>query len=249
MYAMQWPVDYYPFWREESPYPFAHFVLPLALYGAVRNVLLTMLLVYVWESVEQLLARTGYARYAGEQWDDSWFGDIVLGLLAAGTFAVADSTYGWREAVQMMGPPLWLRVVGYLAIVLASVMVRWQCGGTWVRWQLLLFTAVYAAVTLAVFAPYWNAGAGAGPLIRASTLAWLAVALVAMLISLPVLPAKYQLAPVYAAPPPSDEDMDVGFQGARGVSSYVRVLVLALLLLATILTVHVVRTLDALGPS
>lgn len=227
--ALAWSVDRHPFWREESVFPALHYVVPLLLYQATRNALLTIVIVYAWETVEQTAARHGYRHLAGEQWDDSWIGDILMGALPACTFALLDDVYGWREAVTgTAGPPLALRVLLYVAVAVASLFLhRWQPSRTW-RPELVVFALAYAGLGLAVFAPFW-ASHGPGAAIRASTLAWLAGAGLAMAVSVPRMPV----------------DGKTGGAAIRGTSSYIRVFVAGLLLLIAALALKLAALTEA----
>lgn len=87
------------FWRENSVYPFVHSVVPAALYVATRRVALSLLLMYVWETVEATLALVASRAMFGEHAADSLIGDPLVGALGIGALALLDAAYDWAPAV------------------------------------------------------------------------------------------------------------------------------------------------------
>ena len=229
---MDWPVgQYYPFWREDSVYPLLHYVWPLSLYAATRSMLFTMFFVYVWETLEQILARAGYATFAAEQWDDSWIGDIAIGVLAAGTFGLADIVWTWQDAILYHGPPLWLRIIAFFGQVACIFGIARRQLAKDARIESLVFAIAYGIVTLAVYAPYWH-HSGPGFAIRTSTLVWLGTVFAAALVNVPQCPNPRQPdMPTYVSP--------MGRPGCG--SAWTRSFIFGLLLLVVVLSAYIHR--------
>ena len=155
-----WPSgQWYPFWREESGFPFVHYVLFLSAYVTSRNLLLTVVLVYAWESLEQVLARAGWAHRAGEQWDDSWWGDVLIGVLGAASFALIDEQTAWSATATAV--PLGVRLAVYAAHIVTSWCIVWPWPDqTHVRPGVLVVTVLYAAASLLGYAWYFTSVPG-----------------------------------------------------------------------------------------
>jgi len=106
------------FWREDSVYPFVHAVIPAALYFATRNATLSLLLMYVWETLELTLALLVSSSTFGESAADALIGDPLVGALGIGALALADVAFGWAPLVRATAP-LWLRLLAsaYIAVL------------------------------------------------------------------------------------------------------------------------------------
>lgn len=219
---MRWPVDETPFWREETVYPCLHYIMPLCMYAATRNVFASIVIVYAWESAERVAARCGMKTEAAEQWDDSWIGDPLIGTLAIVAFGIVDAVYGWREAaIGPFGPPLLLRLLLLLAlsVVIVFIVQRWPSLPQPLTWrpELIAVWAAYVAIVLAGFAPFW-ARHGPGRAVQDSTIVWLSAVTAAIAVALPKLPNRTNPA-----------------VGIKGGSVYIRVFVTGLLLLVAAL--------------
>lgn len=108
------------FWRDNSVYPFVHAVLPAALYFATRKALLSLLLMYVWETVEALSALVVSQTVFGEGAADSLIGDPLVGALGIGALALLDVAYGWA-AVVTATTALWLRLLAFAYVAVLSL--------------------------------------------------------------------------------------------------------------------------------
>lgn len=108
------------FWRDNSVYPFVHAVLPAALYFATRNALLSLLLMYVWETIEATLALAISRQTFGESAADSLIGDPLVGTLGIGALALLDAAYGWVDVVKRAAP-LWLRLLAFAYVASVSL--------------------------------------------------------------------------------------------------------------------------------
>jgi hypothetical protein len=69
-----------PFYKENKIWPFVHSVMPLALFFTSRNIVLSLLLIYVFETMEKTVSF--FTPYFKENAADSLIGDPVNGALA-----------------------------------------------------------------------------------------------------------------------------------------------------------------------
>jgi len=105
------------FWRENTVYPFAHYVVPLAVYLASRHLFFSLFLMYAWESLETLLAEVANIGMFKEPYYDRMIGDPLHGGIAIGTAYLADVVFCWHDDV---------------------VLVHWA-------WRLTFFVVIFAA--------------------------------------------------------------------------------------------------------
>ncbi len=183
-----------PFWQEQTPWPYIHYVIALALYVALRNAFVTVLLLYVWESFEQLFVRINVLRnFEREHWDDAWIGDPMMGKLAVLAFAVLDSTFDWRRNfVAFNRPPFIVRA----AVFGVQLAVAFWAGSEQVRQErqrrsgsdsnphvfVMLHIVVYVAAAYAGYAPYWDLS---DSMTYMPTIVWSGIAALAALVAVP----------------------------------------------------------------
>jgi hypothetical protein len=86
-----------PFYKEQTRWAFVHATVPLAIYFATRNIVLTLLLIYVWETIEYILSR--FISYLHESVGDSLVGDPVVGSLTVFSFWLLDQATDWDDAI------------------------------------------------------------------------------------------------------------------------------------------------------
>ena len=84
-----------PFYLEQKRWPFAHAISNIALYQATRDPVLSLLLAYVWETLEFLLSLR--FKFMKETMGDKMVGDIGVGFLSIWAFWVIDKTFGFDE--------------------------------------------------------------------------------------------------------------------------------------------------------
>jgi len=129
------------FWLERRAWPLSHFLVPSALYFALRDPVASLLLMYVWESVElavYMLFRGRYVMFAGntdtttrETVADSLLGDPIMGGTGIALFYVADLVFSWPGPQFRVLWPGTLRFFAFLAQALPSLAVDAQTqGGT-----------------------------------------------------------------------------------------------------------------------
>jgi hypothetical protein len=104
-----------PFWQEESIWPCIHFTTPLVVYFLTWDYKLTIIAMYMWEVLEQVLGRLS-VDFKEANWDDSWIGDPLIGGCSAGALALADHTYGWTSAND---PSVGIKILMFAAVTLA----------------------------------------------------------------------------------------------------------------------------------
>ena len=144
-----------PFWREPATFPFAHAVVPLALYFTTRNILLSLLLIYVWETIETLISLLW--PYFREKRLDSLLGDPLVGSLGIFAFAFLDEAFGWRDAFRDFygdSRGIALRTTAFAAAFLGSALLTLDRGDAvriYVHFGVAFFTALYVGVFLAIF--------------------------------------------------------------------------------------------------
>lgn len=112
------------FWMEQRVWPLMHFLTPAALYWATRNAVVSILLIYVWESIEAAVYVLAGWRYvtvtkAGQPERelalDSLIGDPIMGALGIAVLAFADFTFHWPGLDDTSNTwPWWLRIAAFL---------------------------------------------------------------------------------------------------------------------------------------
>jgi len=87
------------FWRENVIFPFAHYVVPLALYLASRSLWFSLFIMYLWESIETIIGEFIDDSYQ-EPWYDRFVGDPLHGGMSILTAWAADEAFCWRNAFE-----------------------------------------------------------------------------------------------------------------------------------------------------
>lgn len=108
------------FWKERDPWPYAHAIVPLTLYAMSRQYLFSLLLIYVWESVEALIGLL--APYYDENKYNSLISDPIVGALAITTLFLLDCATGWGDAF-CEAVSLGLRVLVFVVVGLGSTVL------------------------------------------------------------------------------------------------------------------------------
>lgn len=168
------------FLRERTAWPFVHAVVPLALYAVSRNLALSLLLIYVWESFEAL--GLFFSDIFSESKTNSLIGDPLVGALAIFSLYAMDCAFGWSEPF-CATVPLGLRLGAFAVLSLANAFafaytprihnLSWS-----LVWAAPLIAALYAGTLLiffnrVLFRPQSDAERSAGT----SVLVWLLLAL------------------------------------------------------------------------
>jgi len=175
------------FWRERAAWPFVHAVVPLALYFVLRDAVLALLLIYVWETVETLLALG--VDFLTENKLNALVGDPLIGGLNILGFFLLDRAFGWDEAF-CATVPTGLRVGAFLVIGVASFAAiiddSADAYGRIFNFGAALLTLIYAGAALAffnavVFHPTTPQEDAAGESVRA----WLLVVGLLALVAVP----------------------------------------------------------------
>lgn len=171
------------FYKEQTSWPFVHAVVFLALYFATRDIVLTLLLIYVWETFEFLLSNVW--PYLRESMWDKMVGDPVIGSLSVLAFWVLDQATGWDDTfVQEVNP--WWRFFGFVAVSVPGWLIVLDKRVEGRDWMPLFGTALYALVYiglgLAIYSDYLSGAVGD------SVLAWLAIVAFLALFAIPALP-------------------------------------------------------------
>ena len=161
------------FWLETTAWSLAHYLVYAALYWASRNLLLSLLLMYVWESIElaiYLLAGNRYAVFVGtagtterESVADSLIGDPLIGGLGIATFALADA---FVAPLPVCCAHTWQRAAVFLLQAASLFCIDWRTR-TGVRYGVAISLTAYTVI-----------GAIAYGLDSALVLLWLGVAIV-----------------------------------------------------------------------
>lgn len=139
------------FYEERAPWPFVHATAPLLLYFVTRNLTLSLLLIFLWETLETLLSLM--FNFFSEQKPNSLIGDPLVGALTILGFFFLDVAFGWRRPFTMSVSP-WLRFAAFLTIGVASSIVIVDGdgdAGSWLSVGLLIFGIVYIGLVLAFF--------------------------------------------------------------------------------------------------
>lgn len=167
------------FVHERTAWPFVHAVLPLALYAVSRNLALSLLLIYVWESLEAIGSL--FTRTLTESKPNALISDPLVGALAIFALYVLDCAFGWGESF-CESVPLGLRLGAFAVLALFNGLAffytpRVQTSTWTLVWPVPVIALLYAAALLiffnrAIFRPQSDAEADAG----ASVLVWLLLA-------------------------------------------------------------------------
>jgi hypothetical protein len=176
------------FWREERSWPFSHVVMPLAVYVTTQDITLSLLVIYVWETAEQVLS---YANpYFGETRNDSLIGDPLLGASAIFAYAAIGSALGVREpflAATSVGVRLVaLLALGVLTVVLAMderVVERAER-----RWLARCGVPLYTLASVGIILAFYIGPALQSASVANALAAWLALQLVYGALATPVAP-------------------------------------------------------------
>jgi len=111
------------FWSEESPWPLAHYTVPLSLYALTHSYFASLWLVWAWESIEYVLFIAFRVSSAfGERWDDILVGDPLQGVMGISAFALADSAFGWGTALVTI-VPLYARFIAFFIICASASLI------------------------------------------------------------------------------------------------------------------------------
>jgi len=109
-----------PFYEEQSMWPFAHATCMLALYIASRNIVLSLLLMFAWETYEVIASK--YIVFFVEDIGDALIGDPLVGALAVFTAWMIDQATGWDDiAREEVG--LWRRWICIAIIALLNTAI------------------------------------------------------------------------------------------------------------------------------
>lgn len=135
-----------------------HYVVPLALFLALRNVLLAYILIYVFETLEQLLSRIpGLQRTFQEaRWDDSWIGDPLMG----GTAVTGAAIVTWLLQIpETSVPPLYARVIFFALVALPTIFIADNDPPpaqqyNWSKPRVFIHACYTVALLFATFGPY-----------------------------------------------------------------------------------------------
>lgn len=159
-----------PFWKEQTRWPLVHATFSLAIYFLTRDIVLALLLVYVWESIEYVLSRI--FPYFKESRGDSVFGDPLVDALSIFAFWILDQATEWDDVLLnnvSSSRRLWCFIVlvpfGLLVEVGQSAQ-RARCDP---HIGSLLFLLAYIGVVLAFFASLFSEL----PALMESVLVWL----------------------------------------------------------------------------
>ena len=106
-----------PFYEERALWSFAHATCALALYIASRNIVLSLLLMFVWESYEAIASR--YVVFFLEDIGDSLIGDPLVGALAIFTAWLIGQATGW-DAIALEEAGFWRRWLCFVVIALIN---------------------------------------------------------------------------------------------------------------------------------
>lgn len=174
----------FTFFLEETAWPYAHSLVPAALYIAARNPLIALLLIYFNETAEVLLAP--FAPALRETSDDSLVGDIILGGMAIFIYWLIDLATGAHIAFRAR-VPLVLRITAAVLVILASfVVVRLKTDT--INGGVLVFYAFYALIPLVLYsrAFFWPRRGTLDWITSQTLIAWLAFSFIYTIVALPV---------------------------------------------------------------
>lgn len=172
-----------PFTSEEKIWPYVHTLVPAALYIATRRPILSLLIMYVSESLEAIFRNVYHVFW--EDVNDALISDPLIGALAILLFWLLDQTTGADIAFRRLVSP-WLRFFAFVLVVVATPVAN-VLDGARVHWGALAYYAIYLFVAL-VFYHRLLLSASRGALewtAAQSIVVWLVLTLVYTLVALP----------------------------------------------------------------
>lgn len=166
-------VDDKQFWREDTAYPFIHYVVAGSFYFMTRRLLLSLYAGYVWESIEVLLVFIGLSFFLESRYD-SLLGDIIIDTLSIVTLYAIDVFTGWHHSVLRHVPFAW-RIAAFVLIAAASFIGnRFDTDN--VHFGVIIFATLFVVLAVAVYAiPLIGSGSWRA---IASVVVWLSIGVV-----------------------------------------------------------------------
>jgi len=166
------------FWRENTVYPFTHYLVPLALYLSSRSLFFSLFTIYLWESIETLIGQFINATYQ-EPWYDRMIGDPLQGGLAITTAWLADVAFCWHAPV-VGAVSGWTRLF-FFVVIFAGQGLLVGPRRPWLG--VLLFGAMYV-ITLFIF--FWSTGHSVAEVRESVSVTATVVAVQTIVVSLPL---------------------------------------------------------------
>ena len=143
----------FTFYRENTAWPFVHALINAHLYIATRKWTLSLLLMYIWETIEFAVVSQLTKTFA-ENVDDTLISDPLVGFTIISALWLIDHQTHWdvdfRENVPNYIRAVCFIIVGLLATILSSIDDK--SGGI-----VLAIGTLYILITLAFYGPYiWS---------------------------------------------------------------------------------------------
>ena len=174
------------FWREDSPWPFVHAVVPLAVYVSLRHLLVSLLLIYVWETVETLLGIV--LPFFKEPKLNSLVSDPLVGTASILVFvafeAALDNQAEFLAAASATRRITALVLIGALS-PLAALGDRTETKRWSLRYGALLYALLYFIVVIVAYA-------GVASSVRSSLVVWITLLVLYALAVTPIAPERYR---------------------------------------------------------
>lgn len=173
-----------PFYLETAIWPFIHTLVPAALYLSTRSWVFSLLVIYISETLEALLAPV--FSVLAEQIADALIGDILIGLLAITILLIWDRATGADVPFLLLVSPL-RRFLAFVLIVALTIIAP-QLTFEGFNFGVLFFFVLYMLVMLAFYAPVLFGTVPGSPAYVAgqSVVVWLLMASVYTLVALPL---------------------------------------------------------------
>lgn len=134
--------DYRPFWQEQAVWPYVHSLIPMAVYIATRDLRLSILVLYISETLELLGA--GTLQVLAECIWDALLGDILIGTMAIFNLWLLDQRDDAGLYFKMIFSPWWRLAAFLFAFASMPLAPTFPIADT-VTLGVLIFYVLYAA--------------------------------------------------------------------------------------------------------
>ena len=133
-------LDLNSFWLDQEAWPVAHVLVPAALYVALGRFWLCIALIYLYETVEWILAQLIHWNVLNEpRPGDTILGDPLMGMLGIGF--VAQLIFVFRQQKMFVALSFWPRALVFILQAGTSVAIDLHFGAF--RYGLIIFGTVY----------------------------------------------------------------------------------------------------------
>lgn len=140
----------FTFFREDSIWPYVHCLINGSLYYNVRSWRLSLLLMYIWETLEYAVVSQFSDKFS-EAKDDSLVGDPIVGFLIITALFIADVILGGKTAF-IRTVPAYIRFLCFVTHGIMATVVGFFNSNS--GWPILLVGVLFVAIALAFYGSF-----------------------------------------------------------------------------------------------